>query len=313
MAMMSQILELSVCHRFKLFLITNLSKKLTIKLKSFIMKNKIRNLYRCLSIILYFVVCANFLNAQDIGRTHIRKGFTDFGFPGQVGEYEFNNTDENAGFLVNFPWQKMEQEISEDILNDWEIEYHVYTSVEDAELAVVEIFELSNLGMYNMIDSMLPNGPIGDNCFYNLRVGAIRFIRNNIFIRIVPKTQMSDEEYKKADWLARKIDTLLIESDRVTDAKLISAPEIQSIEITSDLPKNREESAEIKVNATDPKSQQLIYRQYSAGSSFSSTTGDLSVYFSKYLLTEDSTKARVKIWVWNEDNIVASVEYDIPF
>ncbi len=277
------------------------------------MKNKIIKLCLSFTIILYFVVYTNLLYAQGTGGTHIRKGYTDFGVPDQVGEYVFNNTDENAGFLVNFPWQKMEQEIPKNILNEWEIEYHIYTSAEDAELAVVEIFDLSNLGMYNMIDSMLPNGPIGDNCWHQLNVGAIRFIRNNIFIRIVPKTHMSDEEYKKADWLARTIDTILIKSDKVADARLIPAPEIQSVEISSDLPKNMDESAKIKVNATDPNLQQLTYRQFGNGFALISRTGDLSVYFNKYFVTEDTTIGRVKIWVWNEDNIVASVEYDIPF
>ncbi len=276
------------------------------------MKNKIINYISIFLVVLLIVISDNHSYAQVTGGTHIRKGYSD-GSPVPVGEYEFYNTDENAGFLANFPLDNMEQEITENILKDWTIEYYVYTSVEDAELAVVELLENISLGMYSMIDSMLPNGPIGDNCWHQLNIGAILFLRNNAFIKIVPKYSLPLEEYAKADWLARTIDTLLIESDKVADAKLIPAPEIRSIEITSDLPKNRDESVKIKVNATDPNSQQLTYRQFLAGSSLSSTTGNLSVYFKNNSLTDDSTKARVKIWVWNEDNIVASVEYDIPF
>lgn len=276
------------------------------------MKRKFLNHYISLSFILFSSLFANYLYAQDIGGTHIRKGFTDWGFPGQVGEYVFNNTDEDAGFLPNFSLEKMEQEIPEDILNGWVVEYYVYTSVEDAELAVVDRFDMSNIGMYNMIDSMLPDGPIGDNCWHQLMMGSIRFIRNNVFVSVYSPS-LPSVEYPKVEWIARKIDTLLIESDKVTDSKLIPAPEIQSIEITADLPKHWDEKVKIKVNATDPNSLQLTYSQYAIPTSFSSTTGDLSVYLNRYMLTEDSTKARVKIWVWNEDNIVASVVYEIPF
>lgn len=203
------------------------------------MKTKNQSINRIIyvTIFLFFIIAENYLNAQVSNTTHIRKGFTDWGFPGQVGEYVFNNTDENAGFLTNFPIEKMEQEIPEDILNNSEIEYYVYTSVEDAELAVVERFDMSNIGMYNMIDSMLPNGPIGDNCWHQLMMGAIRFIRNNVFVTIYSPS-LPSAEYPKVEWIARKIDSLLVKSDKVENAKLINAPEIQSIEITSDLPKS---------------------------------------------------------------------------
>lgn len=276
------------------------------------MKNKIIKLCLSFTIILYFVVYTNSLYAQDKEGTHIRKGVE--GWDGWIEEYVFNNTDVNAGFLSNFPADKMEQEIPESILKDWTIEYYVYTSVEDAELAMVERLEMSNIGMYNMIDSMMPNGPIGDNCWHQLNVGAIRFLRNNAFVTIGPKYPLPHEEYAKADWMARKIDTLLIESYKVANAKLIPAPEIQSVEITSDLPKSWEESVKIKVNATDPNSLQLYYRRYRDGIGVITKTGDLIISLHKNVnAIEDTTKARVKIWVWNEDNIVASVEYDIPF
>ncbi len=276
------------------------------------MKNKIITHYLCLTLILFSSLFANSLYGQDKEGTHVRKG-VDSG-DGWIEEYVFNNTEINAAFLPNFPLNKMEQEISESILKDWTVEYYVYTSVEDAELAMVERLEMSNIGMYNMIDSILPNGSIGDNCWHQLNVGAIRFLRNNVFVSIGPKYPLPHEEYAKADWMARTIETLLIESDKVADAKLIPAPEIQSVEITSDLPKNWDESVKIKVNATDPNSLQLYYRRYRNGIEVVSKTGDLAISLHKNVnAIEDSTKAKVKIWVWNEDNIVASVDYEIPF
>ncbi len=270
------------------------------------MKAKIRNIL--LTVILFLIYPISCLKAQNTDSTHTRPSV----FYWDDYDFVFYNTNEDAGFIANFPLVKIEQKIPEDVLNGSQIDYNIYTSVENAELAVIERFETTNIGMYSMIDSMLPNGPIGNNCWHQLRMGAIRFIRNNVFVSVY-SPGFSNAEYPTVEELARKIDSILIESDKVYNEELIPSPEIQSIEIVSDLPENWDDNVELKINATDPNSQQLNFRQYGAGSSFSSNKGDLKVYISEYMKTpEDLTIARVKIWVRNEDNIVELIEYDIP-
>jgi len=244
---------------------------------------------------------------------HVRKGFMEWG-NGQFREYKFNNIPESGGYLTMFPIEKFEEETPDSILDSWNIEYFIYTTVEDAELAMVERLEMSSLFVYNIIDHPLTRGQIGDNCWYQLSAGVIQFLRNNVYASVSPKVYDSSFDTIDAEWLARKVDTLIMESEKVYDVAQIPAPEIHSVEIVSALPEDWEATADVKVNATDPKSQKLLFRKYATGFAIVSETGTLKISFNKNTdLTEDSTIARVKIWVWNEDNIVASTELDIPF
>lgn len=279
------------------------------------MKNKILFSYMLLQFFLYMmqhnIYAAKQVESAD--NLHVRKGYTESG-SGQIREYLFNNTNGNAGFFTTFPSEKIEKEIPDDILSKWKIEYNVYSSIDNAEWAIVELLESTNLWMYNMIDSMLDNGKIGNNCWHNLKTGVIIFHRNNVYINIYPKEFMSSTEYANAGWLARKIDSLIVDMEMVYNPELVPTPIIESVEIKSALPRTWADNVKVKINATDPNATQLYYRQYADGLASISQTGELKLFLSKNLnATEDSTKAKIMIWVWNENHYVTLVEQEIPF
>ena len=105
-----------------------------------------------------------------------------------------------------------------------------------------------------------------------------------------------------------------MESEKVDNANLIPAPNILSVEIVSGLPVNWEKTVDVKITATDEKSQQLFFRKYATGFGIISETGYLTLSLNKNAdSSKDPGKAKVKLWVWNEDHIVASKEEYIPF
>ncbi len=249
-------------------------------------------------------------NPNDI---HIRQGFTDWG-DGQIREYKFKDVAESVGYLTMFPIENISQKLPNEVLENWNIEYWIYTSIDDAELAMVERLDMSSLFVHNTIDYPLPQGQIGDNCWYQLSVGAIQFLRNNVFVFITPEIYYSSVDTTIAEWLAREIDKSIMVSEKVDNANLILAPNILSVEIVSGLPVNWGETVDVKINATDEKSQQLFFRKYATGFAIISETGYLTLSLNKNAdSSKDPGKAKVKIWVWNEDHIVASKEEYIPF
>jgi hypothetical protein len=264
----------------------------------------------CIAIAFQIVFYINPLFSKSLKDTHLRKGIW-----GEVpNQYEFNNTSNDVGFITGFPWRQLNNEIGVEKLNYFNIDYRIHTSIEDAELTMVEHLDMSNLLMNNIIDKPLPQGPIGNNCWYQLSAGIIRFLRNNVYVSISKKDSESGMDANSIEFLARTIDTILMQSNTVKYPSLIPAPKIHSINITSTLPENFDKTIEVKVNASDDKNQKLLYRKFATGFGIVSETGELKIAFNKNTdVTEDSTKARVKIWVWNEDNIVASSELDIPF
>ena len=88
--------------------------------------------------------------SYDSEGIHIRSGFVIFGQSPRT--YKFNDVPEDISFIESFPMEEIRSVLSDDIMNSINIEYWIYTSVYDAELAMVERLELSNLYMYNMID-----------------------------------------------------------------------------------------------------------------------------------------------------------------
>jgi hypothetical protein len=101
-------------------------------------------------------------NINDNDGFHIYNGirFRGMGAP----EYKFRNVPSDAGFLTSFPSEAIKAGLSENILDSVNIEYWLYTSIDCAELAMVERLDMSNLYMQNIIDFPLPKGRIGDNC-----------------------------------------------------------------------------------------------------------------------------------------------------
>jgi hypothetical protein len=75
-----------------------------------------------------------------------------------------------------------------------------------------------------------------------------------------------------------------------------------------------EDVVDIKIDAVDIDGKKLYYRKYATGFAIVSETGILKISFNENTdVTDDTTRARVKIWVWNEDHIVSSAEEEIPF
>jgi hypothetical protein len=264
----------------------------------------------CLILVIFFVFIINSLQAQPSNGIHIRNGV--WGDPPK--EYKFNNVPENIGFLTSFPWEQIRKEVTEENLNSVDIDYWVYTSISDAEMAMVERLDMSSLLMRNMIDYPLDDGFIGDNCWHSIELtGSIMFIRNNILTFIRPKVH-GQFDTKIIEQISRKIDSIILKTDKVSNSNDISAPIIQSVNIISDLPKNMEDVVDVKIDAVDKMGKKLYFRKYAMGFAIVSETGILTISFNKNTdLTEDTSKAKVKIWVWNEDHLVSSIEKEIPF
>lgn len=258
-------------------------------------------------------VCEAMSKSSNSNNIHIHKGFTERG-EGKTREYQFYDVDERAGYFTTFPNEEIVKKFPKDLLEKWNLEYSIYTSFDDAELAMVEILDMSSLFMFNIVDLPLGKEQIGDNCWYQISVGSIKFIRNNVLVSISPKIYDSSFDTTIAQWLAKEVDTLIMKSEKVDDANLISAPEIHSVEIVSALPESWVGIVKVKVNATDQKSKQLFFRKYATGFGIISETGYLTLSLNKKAdSSEVSDKAKVKIWVWNEDHVVASIEEYIPF
>ncbi len=264
----------------------------------------------CLIFAILFAFTIESLQAQPSNGIHIRKGV--WGDPPK--EYKFNDVPENTGFLTGFPWEQIRKEVTEEILNSVDIDYWIYTSISDAEMAMVERLDMSSLLLRNMIDYPLQNGFIGDNCWHSIELtGSIIFIRNNILTFISPKVN-SQFDPKTIEQITRKIDSVIVKTDKVSSSSEIPAPIIQSVNIISDLPKNIEDAVDVKIDAVDVKGKKLYFRKYATGFAIVSETGVLTISFNENTdLTEDPGKAKVKIWVWNEDHLVSSIEKEIPF
>ena len=137
------------------------------------------------SVLIVFIITVYPLSCMlgETNNIHYRMGFSDIG-DGSFRTYKFQDVAENIGFLNKFPIEKITEELTINIINSWEIEYQIFKSVEDAELAMVEHLDMSNLYLNNIIDFPLSNGSIGDNCWYIVSIGVFKFIRNNVLITI---------------------------------------------------------------------------------------------------------------------------------
>lgn len=276
------------------------------------MKNRINSGFTAICI--FFVILFTFdiepLQSQPLNSVHIRKGV--WGNPPK--QYKFRDIPEDTGFLTEFPWEQISKEVEEANLNSVDIDYWIYTSVSDAEMSMVETLDMSSLLLGNMIDYPLINGLIGDNCWHSIDLtGSIIFIRNNVLIFIKPKVHTQFDP-KITEQIARQIDSVIIISEKVFSGTEIPAPVIHSMNIISNLPQNMEDVVDIEIDAVDVNGKKLYFRKYATGYAIVSETGILTISFNENTdLSEDSTKIKVKIWVWNEDHIVTSIEEYIPF
>lgn len=253
----------------------------------------------------------NSLFSQPVDSTHVRQGV--WGDPTQ--KYEFRNVPENVGYLTSFPIEKIRGKIGEENFNKLNLDYWVHTSVNNAELAIVERLTMSQLGYRNMIDYPSEGGLIGDNCWEVFeKMGYALFVRNNIVVLISPYNN-SDFDPVNIEQSARIIDSVLVQSEKVVNSLEIPAPVLSSFEIISELPKNFDDNVRAKIEATDPNNQKLYFRKYAVGYAGVWENGDTVIIpLSKNTdVIEDSTKAKVMIWVWNEDHYITLVTHEIPF
>ncbi|MDZ7401894.1 MAG: hypothetical protein ONB37_17185 [candidate division KSB1 bacterium] len=248
--------------------------------------------------------------SQALNGFHVRRGV--WGDP--PNEYQFKDVPANAGLLAKFPLEEIYREVGPEYLNTVELDYWIFTSISDAEMAMVERLDMSSLLLRNMIDYPLNNGFIGDNCWHSIELtGSIIFIRNNVLTFISPRDK-SQFDSKTIEQISRKIDSVIIKSDKVASLAEIPAPIIKNVNIISDLPQDMQDVVKIKIDASDVNGKKLYFRKYATGLALVSETGVLTISFNKNTdLTEDPNKVKVKIWVWNEDRLVSSTEKEIPF
>lgn len=253
--------------------------------------------------------CENTKLVPTKNNIHFRQGY--FGDP--PNSYKFKDVPSDIGYLIEIPWDQIHKDVANELLDKIEIEYRIYSSVYEAEMAMVEQLEMSNLLMKNTIDYPLTNGEIGNNCWEVLKSGAIGFTRNNVLLFVLHNGTGSINA-DEIENIARTVDDALKNSEKVTDSSLVPVPKINSVEIISHLPKTWDDTVTIKINATDSNSKKLFYRKLAAPFGSASENGILTVKVRKPVdETGDPTKANVKIWVWNEDYFVYLLEKEIPF
>ena len=229
---------------------------------------------------------------------------------GEPREYRFNNVPDYKGFVAVFPWKSVRVWVDEDALQSVDIEYWIFTSVDDAELFMVERNDLSSLYMKNMIDFPLPKGKIGDNCWYQDKYSIILFIRNNVWVSI------RSPNWENIESVARMVDQAILCAKKVSRKWLIPAPIIQSLEFLSPIPYDWGQTVKVKVNAFDPHSKQVYFRKVGDGLRIIRTNGVFAIRLNKSVqahVSQDPNKFRILIWAWNEEHLVSLVEKEIPF
>lgn len=275
------------------------------------------NILKIKKIFSYFVILFIMGNVLFLSIPNVSANADDFhiryGFYNPTHEYKFKNIPDSVCFIPEFP-KNVVDSLPVDFLDRYKFEYWVYTSIINAELSMVEYHEMSSGWSGNIIDYPLPAGPIGDNCWYDFKNnGTAKFIRNNVLVRINYK-HVGEYDPVEHEMIARKIDSALVKSAKVAVVDSMAAPIVHSVDILSDLPTDWDSSVKLKVNATDPNGKKLYFRRYATGFGQIYEDGIIKgPLFKNVESTEDSTKAKIKIWVWNDDKIVSSVEKEVPF
>lgn len=189
------------------------------------------------------------------------------------------------------------------------LDYWVYTSVSDAEESIVERLLTQNLAIISSIDLNPEWGNIGDNSwYYKGDYVPIFFIRNNVRVIIEADCDWCPYNSDVILEFAKKVDDLIINTEKVEDVKLIPAPVINSMELVSGEPKIGELST-FNIDAVDPNGQKLKYRFFGESLSHVTDNSLVSTKLLSDLLTGALTTNKIKLWVYNEDHIVASAEY----
>lgn len=251
--------------------------------------------------ILSFIPNPAYSQSKD---THVIEGID-----GQ--KFVFKDTPPHIKFLTNFPLNTINETIDTEDIN---LEFWVYTSINDAELGIVEKLELSSLYMGNMIDNPLEEGFIGDNCWHSIELtGTVMFVRNNVLVIVSPKIY-GQFDRKSIEDRTRKIDSILVTEEKVDDVESIPAPKISGIKLIYKEFRTTKNLITVKIDAEDPNGQKLFYKQYHATNTMISENGELRMLVDgETFIGNDTILGKVNILVWNEDHLVSSLLYEIPF
>ena len=267
------------------------------------MKTKIH-----LILILSLIVSSSYLHAVEIDATHFRSGI--FGNP--PIQYEFKNSS-LRGYFTSFPLDSVREVLGDENFNKINIEYWIYSSIEDVEMAMVEKLELSTINFKNSIDFPLADGSIGINCWHSIEEsGAILFSWNNAMIFITPKNENSFDP-KIIEESTRKIASVLryTDGESLTDFEKV-VPAINNF-FYPYYPLNWEDIVKIRIEATDPQNKKLFYRKYGDGLDSFSEDSVITTTLYKNTDSIDTNDNEIKMWVWNEDHIVASAKKEFRF
>lgn len=251
---------------------------------------------------------------QTKSNIHVLNGIRDMGDGPR--KYKFRDVSTSNGLLSSFPWLSIRAILSDEIMNSVGIEYWIYTSIEEAELGMVERLDMSNLLMRNMIDFPLPEGEIGDNCWYQLESGIIQFIRNNVLVLIGPLNFGDSFNQSNIELVSRKIDEVILGAVKVTNVEQLPTPIINPVIVISDLPNEWGQSIRVKVDAINLKSQNLFFREIGAGLALINDNGIFTITPDKSIpifVCENPNKFNIKIWVWNDEHLVTLIEKEFFF
>ena len=246
---------------------------------------------------------------------HIRKSVIYF-VPYGPREYNFRNVPRLCGFVTSFPWNAVLDSLLTNSTYEIEVEYWIFTSVDDAELYMVERLDMTSLQYYNIIDYPLSEGAIGDNCYHQITGGRISFIRNNVWVHVGPPCLFDPFECTEIEQVARHIDSAIVADNKVPSGKQVPAPRISSVEVIGQLPEDWNQTVKIRVKATDVKYDTLSHRMVGYGLALVYNDGlftikpnqNVPVYWS-----DDPNKFRFMAWVWNESHLVELAEKELPF
>jgi hypothetical protein len=258
-----------------------------------------------LPVLLLLISCINF-GMDNNNKIHTRNGF----FP-EYKEYKFNDQKKSKELITSFSLNEIDDSVFRASLINWQIDYFIFTTVEEAEFAMVERLAMINVIMDNAIDHPIDKYSIGDNCWHQLPLGAIKFLRNNILVMISPELENKSFDLVELKNVAFTIDSVLINKAKVIDGRLIDAPVIRSTELIPVPPFALNDRIEIKITV-DNLSQSNYYRIYGTGFASISYDGNLKIRIDDYYLINQGSKKHLMIWIWNDDYKTTSTLIEIP-
>lgn len=237
---------------------------------------------------------------------------TRYGFAPEYNEYKFNNSKNSSELISSLALGDLIGGSIDNSLSRWSIEYHIYTSVEEAEIAAVERMEISSIYLKNSIDYPLAEYSVGDNCWHLLQVGAIIYIRNNILVLLTPELNVVNFDSTEVKQIAYSIDSILLNKKKITDFSLIGAPTVESSELISEPPFEINDRIEFKIMIKDDSKQNNYFRINGTGLSSISKDGYFNIKINDYILFEKDNKKYIRTWIWNDDLKTTSALVEIP-